>query len=264
MTLQRWAAGVEYLGGGYSGWQRLPDQTTVQGTVETALSTVASQPVRVITAGRTDAGVHALQQVIHFDSDAARRPYAWLLGTNSLMPPDVSLRWVMPVNNAFHARFEATSREYRYLVLNQRARSAVWGGRATWEMRALDAAAMHRAAQHLVGEHDFSSFRDTRCQAPSPVRRLARIEVVRDGAMIGVHVVGNAFLHHMVRNIVGSLMDVGLGRRPEAWIADVLAARDRRVAGMTAAAEGLYFLGPRYPEHFEIPPPPPWPYPAGS
>ncbi|MAY27558.1 MAG: tRNA pseudouridine(38-40) synthase TruA [Polycyclovorans sp.] len=260
---QRWAAGVEYLGSAYSGWQRLPERSTVQGAVEAALGTVAHQPVRVITAGRTDAGVHALQQVIHFDCDAARTPYAWLLGSNSLLPPDVSLRWVMPVDERFHARFEAHSREYRYLILNQRARSAVWGGRATWEMRPLDAAAMHRAAQCLRGEHDFSSFRDTRCQAPSPVRRLADIAVVRDGEMIGVSVRGNAFLHHMVRNIVGSLIDVGLGRQPETWIAEVLAARDRRLAGMTAAADGLYFVGPRYPAHFAIPPPPPWPFPTG-
>ena len=261
---QRWAAGVEYLGSGYSGWQRLPDQTTVQGTVEAALSTVADHPVQIVTAGRTDAGVHALQQVIHFDSSAARRPYAWLLGTNSLLPPDVSLRWVMPVSDRFHARFEASAREYRYLILNQRARSALWGGRATWEMRPLDAVAMHRAAQALLGRHDFSSFRDTRCQAPNPVRELAHVNVVRDGVMIGIHVLGNAFLHHMVRNIVGSLVEVGLGRRPETWIADVLAARDRRLAGMTAAADGLYFVGPRYPLAFEIPAPPPWPYPAGS
>ncbi len=261
---QRWAAGVAYLGTGYSGWQRLPDLVTVQGTVETALSTVANHPVQVVTAGRTDAGVHALQQVIHFDSGAARSAYAWLLGTNSLLPPTVSLAWVMPVADDFHARFEAVSREYRYLIINQRARNALWGGRATWEMRELDAAAMHRAAQCLVGRHDFSSFRDTRCQSKTAIRELTQVVVTRDGAMIGVHVVGNAFLHHMVRNIVGSLIEVGLGRQPEAWIAALLAARDRRLAGMTAPSDGLYFVGPHYPPRFEIPVPPSWPYPAGG
>lgn len=260
---RRWAAGLTYLGGAYAGWQRLTHIRSVQDTVETALSTVANHPLRVTTAGRTDAGVHALQQVIHFDSPAARTPKAWTFGANSLLPPDISVRWVKAVDSTFHARFEAVSRQYHYLLLCQPERDALWDGRATWWRRALDVSRMQVAAQALVGEHDYSAFRSIACQSRSAVRRLDEISIRRDGALIGIAVRGNAFLHHMVRNIVGSLLEVGEGRRDPRWISELLQGRDRTAAGMTAPAEGLYFIGPRYPSRFAIPEPPSWPYPAG-
>lgn len=254
-TLRRWAAGLSYCGGAYAGWQRLPQLPTLQSTVETALSTVADEALSVVCAGRTDAGVHAVQQVVHFDSAAPRDAQAWLLGGNSLLPGDVSLRWVRPVPRDFHARFAALSRHYRYRIHNARARDALLEGRACWWPRPLDAEAMHRAAQVLLGEQDFSAFRDAHCQSPTPMRRLTRVAVQREGEGVVVEVVGNAFLHHMVRNIVGTLAEVGWGRQPESWVAEVLAAGDRRQAGMTAPAEGLYFLGPVYPPAFGLPPP---------
>jgi tRNA pseudouridine38-40 synthase len=252
-ALRRWAAGLSYLGGGYAGWQRLPGLSTLQGTVEAALSTVADQALSLTCAGRTDAGVHAVQQVVHFDSVAARSEEAWLLGSNSLLPADVSLRWVRGVPDEFHARFSAVMRHYRYRIHNARAREALLEGRACWWPRPLDAALMHEAAQVLLGEQDFSAFRDAHCQSPTPMRRLSKVAVHRQGTAVVVEVVGNAFLHHMVRNIVGTLAEVGWGRQPPSWVAEVLAGRDRRRAGMTAPAEGLYFLGPVYPAHFGLP-----------
>lgn len=253
--LKRWAVGISYLGGAYAGWQRLPGLPTVQATVEAALSTVADHAVSLTCAGRTDAGVHAVQQVAHFESAAARSSQAWLLGSNSLLPPDVSLRWVQAVPADFHARFSAEMRHYRYRIHNARARDALQEGRACWWPRALDADAMHVAAQVLLGEQDFSAFRDAHCQSPTPMRRLSRVAVRRHGTAVVVDVAGNAFLHHMVRNIVGTLAEVGWGRQPPSWVAEVLAGRDRRQAGMTAPAEGLYFLGPVYPARFGLPPP---------
>ena len=208
--MTRWAAGLEYLGTRYAGWQRLPGRDTVQGAVEQALSTVADQAVQGVTAGRTDAGVHAMQQVVHFDSTAARRPESWVFGGNSLLPSDVSLRWVRVVPDDFNARFRAVRRDYRYVIHNHPARSALLGGRATWWPRPLDAGAMQSAAQALIGEPDFSSFRDSQCQSTTPMRRLDRIQVRRQGDFVVVDVQGNAFLHHMVRNIVGTLADVSI------------------------------------------------------
>lgn len=257
--MARYAAGVEYLGTAYSGWQALSGRHTVQGVLETALSRVAAHEVHITAAGRTDAGVHALQQVLHFDTDAQRSDYAWLLGTNTNLPRDVSLRWVQPVDLSFHARFGAIERSYRYVIHNCRARSALLLDRVGWWPQDLDAAAMHASAQALIGEHDFSSFRDSQCQSPTPVRELRSIRVERRGEFIVLDIVGNAFLHHMVRNITGTLAEVGLGRQPPAWVADVLASRDRRRAGMTAAAAGLYFVGPQYPAEFALPKAPtPW------
>ena len=261
-AVQRWAAGVEYLGTEFAGWQKLESHRTVQGEVERALSMVANQPVQTITAGRTDARVHALQQVIHFDCSAARTPYAWLLGTNSNLPPDINLRWIQPVADGFHARFGAIERRYRYVIHNHRARSALLRERSAWWPQPLDEAAMHRAAQALVGRHDFSAFRDSQCQAPSPVREMLSLTVFRRGDMVVLDIRGNAFLHHMVRNIAGTLVEVGLGDRPAEWVGEVLASRDRRLAGMTAPAGGLYFVGPLYPAEFGLPEPPqPW-FPA--
>ena len=260
--MTRYAAGVEYLGAGYSGWQALPGRRTLQAELERALTRVADHPVFVTAAGRTDAGVHALQQVVHFDTDATRSDYAWLLGTNSNLPDGISLRWVQPVPLEFHARHRAVERSYRYVIHNHRARSALLSGRAAHWPRTLDAGAMHDAAQALIGEHDFSSFRDSQCQSPTAMRNLRRIDVFRRGDFLVLDIVGNAFLHHMVRNITGTLVEVGLGKQPREWLAVVLAARDRTAAGMTAPAEGLYFVGPQYPAEFALPKPPtPW-FPA--
>lgn len=231
----------------------------MQGALETALSSVAAHPVATICAGRTDAGVHAFGQVVHFDSPAARAPQAWMLGSNARLPPDISIRWVRPVTDDFSARFSALARRYRYVIHNSRARSALLAGRVNWLNYPLDAAAMDRAAQALLGENDFSAFRAAECQSTTPMRNLQAIRVQRRGEFVFVDVHANAFLHHMVRNIVGSLLEVGIGRRTEAWIGELLAGRDRTRAGMTAAAAGLYFVGPDYPAGFDLPAPSePW------
>jgi tRNA pseudouridine38-40 synthase len=227
--------------------------------VEAGLSKIADHPVAVTAAGRTDAGVHAFQQVIHFDTEAARSDYGWLIGTNSCLPKDISLRWLQPVRPDFHARHSARARGYRYVIHNHRARSAVLHGRAAWWTKPLDAAAMHRAAQCLVGEHDFSAFRDSQCQSRTAMRRVLDIAVRRTDDFVVLDIRANAFLHHMVRNITGTLVEVGLARRPEHWVGEVLAGRDRCRSGMNAPPEGLYFVGPEYPAEFALPPPPvPW------
>ena len=261
-VLRRWALGIEYDGGGFSGWQRLsrpgepdrrPDEPTVQSAVEQALSFVAGMPVQVTCAGRTDAGVHASCQVVHFDGPAQRDPRGWVLGTTTRLPRAVAVRWCLPVDNDFHARFSARARRYRYSILNRPMRPALHRQYLSWERRPLDAAAMHEAAQALVGEHDFSAFRTVHCQAPHARRELQHIAVLRDGETVAVEVQANAFLHHMVRNIVGSLLEVGAGLRPPGWVAEVLAGRDRNLAGPTAPAAGLVFLGPRYPSQWGLP-----------
>lgn len=262
----RWVAGVEYHGSRYSGWQVQVGRPSVQGVLEAALSSIANEPISTICAGRTDAGVHALGQVVHFDCRAVRSPYAWLLGSNSRLPPDVSIRWVQPVHcpleGEFSARFSAISRRYRYVIHNDRARSALLAERATWFAHDLDAEAMHEAAQVLVGEHDFSAFRAAECQSTTPMRNMMAIRVWRSRQFVVIDLQANAFVHHMVRNIAGSLLEVGSGRRPVAWIAELLAGRDRGKSGMTAAAQGLYFVGPAYPAEFGLPPPAePW-FPA--
>ncbi len=260
--MTRFAAGIEYVGTEYCGWQALQGRRTVQQELERALSRVADHAITVTAAGRTDAGVHALQQVVHFDAVAERSGYAWLLGTNSNLAPDLSLSWIQAVPAHFHARHAAQRRRYRYVMHNRRARSALLRQRAAWWPQALDASAMHVAAQALIGELDFSAFRDSQCQSPTPMRRLESIEVRRRGDFVVIDVCGNAFLHHMVRNIAGTLALVGVGKQAVDWVAEVLASRDRRRAGMTAPAEGLYFVGPEYPAEFGLPPPPqPW-FPA--
>lgn len=257
--MTRWAARIEYLGTAYAGWQRLSHNVSVQGTLEAALSKVADHPVEVMAAGRTDAGVHGLGQVVHFDTAAARNVLAWTLGANVHLPSDISLRWAQPVGMDFHARYEARSRRYRYVFHNTRARSALTAGRATFWHRELDAAAMHLAAQALIGERDFSALRDAECQSRTPMRNVMDINVWRSGEFVVIDIRANAFLHHMVRNIAGTLAEVGQGKRPVQWVAEVLAARNRAKAGMTAAPDGLYFVGPEYPAHFGLPSPPePW------
>ena len=260
--MSRWAAGVEYLGTRYGGWQEQRKVHSVQGTVQAALSRIADHRLRVTCAGRTDAGVHALQQVIHFDTDAKRSAYGWLLGTNSNLPEDVSLRWIQPVADHFDARHSARQRHYRYVIQNQRARSALLYNRAAWWPQRLDADAMHFGAQALIGEHDFSAFRDSQCQSATPMRNVRQIRVLRIGDFVVMDICANAFLHHMVRNITGVLSEVGLGKRPASWVAEVLAGRDRSKAGVNAPPEGLYFVGPDYPAEFALPEPPrPW-FPA--
>ena len=257
----RYALGLEYDGSGFSGWQRLDRpgavvrraETTLQATLEDALSSIGGHRIDTVCAGRTDAGVHAACQVVHFDSDAARQPRGWVLGTTSRLPPQASVLWCQPVDDAFHARFSARARRYRYRILNRPVRPALHRETLAWERRPLDAAAMHRAAQALLGEQDFSAFRTVHCQAPHARRELQRIAVRRDGDIVEIEVQANAFLHHMVRNIVGSLLPVGRGEAGEDWIAELLAGRDRTAAGPTAPAGGLVFTGPLYPACWNLP-----------
>ena len=249
----RYALGIEYEGTDFQGWQRLGHGESVQGRLEAALSFVAAHPVEVVCAGRTDAGVHASAQVVHFDSEAERSPRAWLMGGNSRLPDSVAILWSQPVAQDFHARFAARARRYRYRLLNRVVRPGLYARFQSWESRPLDADAMHRAAQALRGENDFSAFRTSQCQAAHPRRDMQSIEVRRDGDEVVVEVQANAFLHHMVRNIVGSLIVVGRGERPESWIGELLQGRDRAVAGPTAPAAGLTFLGPRYPAEWGLP-----------
>ena len=249
----RYALGIEYDGSGFHGWQRLSHGPTVQASVEQALGFVLDHPVEVVCAGRTDAGVHAAGQVVHFDTEAVRTPYAIRQGSNSRLPDSVSVLWCQPVAADFHARYAARARRYRYAILNRGVRPALLRQHLTWERQPLDAGAMDAAARHLLGEHDFSAFRAVQCQAPHPRRELQAIRVWREGEQVLLEVQANAFLHHMVRNIVGSLLLVGRGEREGAWIAEVLAGRDRRLAGPTAPSAGLLFLGPRYPREWGLP-----------
>ena len=251
--MPRFAAGIEYDGRKYKGWQFQPGLQTVQDVVQRALSRVADAPVECVCAGRTDAGVHASAQVVHFDTDAVRSERGWRLGTNSNLPDDVSVAWIREVPGHFHARYSAVARSYRYLILNRESRSALAFGRATWERRPLDAERMHSAAQVLIGEHDFSAFRAIECQAKSPLRRVERLEVTRDAEWLTLAITANAFLHHMVRNLVGALIAVGTGDRNEDWLREVLASRDRTRAGVTAPAQGLYFTAVEYPGDCGLP-----------
>ncbi|HQW59925.1 tRNA pseudouridine(38-40) synthase TruA [Thermomonas sp.] len=255
----RLALGVEYDGSGFSGWQRLsaagsrePDGS-LQTALEAALSRVADARIDTICAGRTDAGVHGQCQVVHFDSDVVRDARGWVLGTTANLPPTMAVRWCVPVAGDFSARFSARARRYRYRILNRSTRPGLQRQYLGWERMPLDAQAMHAAAQALVGERDFSAFRSVQCQATHARRDLQEISVHRRGAEVVVEVQANAFLHHMVRNIVGSLLVVGRGERPPAWIAELLERRDRTVAGPTAPAAGLLFLGPRYPRGCGLP-----------
>ena len=249
----RYALGIEYDGSGFLGWQRLSHGDSVQGAVEAALASILQHEVDAVCAGRTDAGVHATQQVVHLETTVERPLRAFVEGTNTRLPPSVRVLWAQPVADAFHARHSARARRYRYRLLNRRVRPALMREHLSWEPRPLDADAMHRAAQALLGENDFSAFRTAQCQARHPMRDLHAITVRREDDQVIVEVQANAFLHHMVRNIVGSLMVVGRGERPEAWIGELLVGRDRTVAGPTAPAAGLAFLGPRYPRAWALP-----------
>ncbi len=237
------ALGVEYLGTDFHGWQlQKSGIRTVQQVVEQALSKVADHPVRVFCSGRTDAGVHALEQVIHFETNASREDKAWLFGGNVNLPHDVNFTWAKRVNDDFHARFSAFARRYHYKIHNTKVRSALVGSHSLWEPRELDVDAMNKAAKHLLGEHDFSSFRGSLCQAKSPVKTIEFINLTKTGNEILLDIKANAFLHHMVRNIVGTLLKVGKGERPTSWVKEVLIAKDRKQAGATAPSQGLYFI----------------------
>lgn len=249
----RFAAGVEYDGCGFFGWQRQAEGRTVQACVEAAISSVADHPVNVVCAGRTDTGVHATGQVIHFDTGTERPVNNWLRGTNANLPDDISVQWLTEIDQTFHARFSATQRHYRYVIYNHPCQPALLRKHVCWQHAELDADIMAHAARYLLGEHDFTSFRAVACQAHSPVRTLHALDVRRSDRFIYIDVVANAFLHHMVRCIAGVLIKTGCGEQPPDWVSDVLQARDRRVSGMNASAAGLYLVKVRYPDHFGVP-----------
>jgi tRNA pseudouridine38-40 synthase len=250
----RIAMGIEYDGTDFFGWQRLKDGPSVQARLEQALSRVADHPVDVSCAGRTDAGVHGRCQVVHFDTPAQRDMRGWVLGSCSNLPDSVAVLWAQPVADDFHARYAARSRRYRYRILNRPVRAALEARYVTWERLPLDAARMHQAAQALLGLHDFSAFRALSCQAKHPHRTVLSVDVRRDGEYVTLEIEANGFLHHMVRNIVGSLLLVGRGERPVEWMAELLAGCDRQVAGPTGPASGLTFIGPRYEARWGLPP----------
>ncbi|MDO8384872.1 MAG: tRNA pseudouridine(38-40) synthase TruA [Polaromonas sp.] len=249
----RIALGLSYNGGAYEGWQSQLSGKTVQDQLEKALGKFADQPIRTLCAGRTDAGVHALMQVVHFDTPLVRELPSWVRGTNAFLPRDIAVQWARAVPDAFHCRGSATSRRYAYVVLESPVRPSVEAGRVGWVYRPLDGAAMREAITHLVGEHDFSSFRAAQCQAKTPVKTITRIEVSQRAGYWRFEFEANAFLHHMIRNIMGCLVSVGQGQQPPGWIAEVRDARRREVAAPTFSPDGLYFLGPRYDAVYGLP-----------
>ncbi|SES72528.1 tRNA pseudouridine(38-40) synthase TruA [Thorsellia anophelis] len=253
LPLLNYAMGIEYDGSRYAGWQRQHHAVTVQGELEKALSHIANEVIEVQCAGRTDAGVHATCQIVHFKTHVQRAQGAWTLGVNSQLPPDIAVKFAMPIAQDFHARFSAQSRRYRYVIYNHRLRPAILQSGLTQCFEPLDEMAMHRAAQSLVGEHDFTSFRALACQSHSPWRNLEYISVKRIGAYVVIEVQANAFLHHMVRNIAGSLIQVGIKAKPEKWIAELLTLKNRQIAAATAKPNGLYLVHVNYPDHFNLP-----------
>lgn len=251
----RLALGIEYDGRGFCGWQTQVAGCAVQDRLEAACSAIAGVPVSTICAGRTDAGVHALGQVVHFDCDVERPSSAWVRGVNALLPPEMAVTWVRRVDQDFHARFAARSRSYRYVLLNDAVRPAADHGRVGWYHAPLDMALMRAAAETVLGEHDFSAFRAAECQAKSPVRTMQALTISSRGPYVVFEFRANAFLHHMVRNIVGSLVYVGKGRHPPQWMAEVLHGRDRALAAPTFDASGLYLAEVEYDEHWGLPAP---------
>ncbi len=248
----RWVLGVEYNGAQFFGWQFQGEQRTVQLVLEQALSRVARQPVKVHCAGRTDTGVHALEQVVHFDTEVERKDRAWVMGTNTYLPDDVRVLWVKPAVDDFHARFSAIARFYRYVIFDRPVRSALLTYQTCWSYLPLDADKMHQAGQKMLGEHDFSSFRAQSCQSVSPCRNLFFIQVYREQEKVIIDLSANAFLHHMVRNIAGVLIEIGSGRKPVEWVDDLLRVRDRKQAAVTASPAGLYLGGVYYPPVYGI------------
>ena len=250
----RIAIGIEYDGGNYVGWQRQKSGTGVQERLEKAIAVVANESVETVCAGRTDAGVHATGQVAHFDTQATRSERGWVLGINSNLPDDISVTFAREVGDDFHARFSAVSRTYHYLVLNRLVRSSLQRNRAWWVHERLDDALMREAAMHLVGEHDFSTFRAAGCQAATPVRTIKALEVTRFDDWIMIAVTANAFLQHMVRNLTGTLVAIGRGDEQPGWARQVLESRDRKAAGIAAPPHGLFLVEVAYPSSFQMPP----------
>lgn len=251
----RLALGLQYDGAAFCGWQTQRSGCAAQDVVEGALAQFAGQPVGTICAGRTDAGVHATYQVVHFDTGIDRPLDSWVRGVNRWLPTALAVRWARSVDAEFHARFSARARRYDYWLLNDAVRAPLLARRVGWVFRPLDLDSMRAAADPLMGVHDFSSFRSAECQAASPVRELRALDISASGRLIRLRFVANAFLHHMVRNLVGTLIYVGLGRRPVSWAGELLAARDRRLAAPTCSAAGLYLTAVDYDSVFELPPP---------
>jgi tRNA pseudouridine38-40 synthase len=249
----RIALGVEYDGSGFCGWQFQEGVRTVQDCVEQAISKVSTHPVRVFCAGRTDTGVHALCQVIHFDTGVERPDRSWVLGTNTNLPADVTILWAKHVDDEFHARFSAIRRRYRYVIFNRSVRPTFLSTRVCWDYRPLDVDRMKQAAVHLLGEHDFDSYRARACQAKSPVKTIYALDIQRQDDLVIIDVEANAFLHHMIRNFAGVLMAIGAGEKPVDWSKEVLDAHDRTAGGVTASPNGLYFTEVIYPETFDLP-----------
>ena len=249
----RIAAGVSYDGSRFDGWQSQPSRNTVQDILESALSSVADASVRVAAAGRTDAGVHAAAQVVHFDCSAHRDESAWVRGANAHLPPEIAVQWATPVDDAFHARFSAQARSYRYVLYNHPVRHALMPRNVGWYHRPLDLDAMRKGVLLMLGEHDFSAFRSSECQAKTPVRQMLAASVRGRGPFVIFDFTANAFLHHMVRNLVGSLVYVGNGKHAPSWIANLLEGRNRHLAAPTIGPAGLYLADVRYPAHWLLP-----------
>ena len=249
----RVALGISYNGRAYQGWQSQLSGLTVQDKLEAALSKLAALRVSTLCAGRTDAGVHGIMQVVHFDTPLDRDTYSWVRGTNANLPRDIAVQWALKTSDEFHCRACATSRRYAYVLYESVVRPSIDQGRVGWTFRALDGEAMRKAADLLIGEHDFTSFRASACQALSPVKNVTEIVFSKRGSYWRIEFEANAFLHHMIRNIMGCLVLIGRGKKPPDWIAEVLAARDRRAAAPTFSPDGLYFLGPRYDPKWGIP-----------
>lgn len=253
MDRMRFALGIEYHGTAFCGWQTQPNGLAVQDFLEKALSRIAGVKVATMCAGRTDAGVHACEQVVHFETTAERPLTAWVRGVNTLLPDAVAVRWAVEVSEDFHARYSAYGRRYRYVLLNRPQRPGLWRGRCGWLHHPLDVVAMQEAAANLLGTHDFSAFRSAECQAKSPIKQMRQAEVRQQGNLIVFDFEADAFLQHMVRNLVGSLIFIGRGTRPVEWMAELLQHGDRRLAGLTFPPDGLYFLGPLYESHWGLP-----------
>ncbi len=249
----RIALGVEYDGSPYCGWQSQAEGITVQDTLQKALSEIAGEAIGVIAAGRTDTGVHGIEQVVHFDTKVERPLQAWVRGANALLPNSISVLWAHAVPDEFHARFSAQGRSYRYLLLNRAVRPAIQAGKVGWYHASLDLKLMQTAAQCLLGTHDFSAFRASQCQAKSPIKTLHQLDIRREGDGMIFEVSADAFLHHMVRNIVGCLVYVGKGKYPPEWLAEVLTSRDRKLAAPTFSPDGLYLRHIQYDAKWGLP-----------
>lgn len=253
----RLALGISYNGQGYEGWQSQASGRTIQDQLEAALQAFAAERIQTVCAGRTDAGVHGLMQVVHFDTSLEREEFSWIRGTNRFLPPDIAVQWARPVPDAFHSRASAVARRYTYVLLESPVRPSVEAGRVGWVFRPIDGDAMRAGAAHLLGEHDFTSFRASACQARSPVKHLRRLEISSRGQGAAhywrLEFEANAFLHHMIRNIMGCLVLVGQGLKPADWIGDVLRARSRDAAAPTFSPAGLYFMGPVYEPSWGLP-----------